>query len=277
MPMPSARMASRIVPLPDASTPIRTGATVPARPRRAERRTVRSQLGGAMITAGDLKLDALPLLGALMEPEVDDIVFLEGAVTAIEQRAATGIPATVTPDERGLGWMRLVDDLAGLYAPRPYIGMFRRTIRAAAETAATLPQADRRIAAMVIIDQTTATAESLSDFRDGVLAAESVAPTILHPRLIVGRLLRTALCYVDDERARVNAGYALRLTVEVLTKADEQSLSLDDLEILASAIDEAPADVDDLRALGEQLHRKDRKAFLSLLPADEHARHRRRR
>jgi hypothetical protein len=127
---------------------------------------------------------------------------------------------------------------------------------------------------MVIIDQTTATAESLADFREGVLAAKSLSNTILHPRLVVRRLLRTALPYVDDPKARVNVGYALQLTLDVLGQATEQSLSLDDLEILGQAIDEAPADLDALRALGQRLHKKDRKPFLSLLqPQDVRGKH----
>lgn len=221
-----------------------------------------------MITAADLKLDALPLLGALMEPDVDDVVFVEAAVTAVEQRVQTEISPVVTPDDRGLQWMRFIDELARLYERRPYIGIFRRVVRAAATHAAQLPTDDRRVAAMVIIDQTTATAESLSDFRDGIVAAEALSPNVLHPRLVVRRLLRTAFPYIDDPKARVNVVYALRLTLEILSQATEQSLSLDDLEILSSAVDEMPALRDELRALGGKLHKKDRKPFLSLLPLD---------
>jgi hypothetical protein len=229
-----------------------------------------------VITAADLKLDALPLLGALMEPEVDDVVFVEAAVAAIEQRVKTEISPVVTPDERGLAWMHFIDELARLYEPRPYIGIFRRVVREAAAHTADLPADDRRVAAMVIIDQTTATAESLSDFRDGVVAAESTSPNVLHPRLVVRRLLRTALPYVDDATARVNVVYALRLTLEILIQASEQSLSLDDLEILSTAVDEMPALHVELRALGEQLNKKDRKPFLALLPQDANERRRRR-
>ena len=219
-----------------------------------------------MITAGDLKLDSHSLLAALMEPDVDDVEFVEAAVAAIEQRVASNISPVVTPDDRGLEWMHLIDELARLHARRPYIGIFRQVVRSAASHASRLPAEDRRVAALVIIDQTTATAESLSDFRDGVQAAESVSPNILHPRLAVRRLLRTALPYVDDPKARVNVVYALRLTLEILSQATEQSLSLDDLEILSSAIDEMPKLHDELRALGETLHKKDRKSFLSLFP-----------
>jgi hypothetical protein len=199
----------------------------------------------------DLKLDALPLLSALMQPDVDDVVFVEAAATAVEQRAESQISPVVTPDERGLQWMHLIDELARLHERRPYVGIFRKVVRAAASQASELPSDDHRVAAIVIIDQTTATAESLSEFRDGMLAAESVSSNVLHPRLVVRRLLRTALPYVDDPKARVNVVYALRLTLEILSPATEQSLSLDDLEILSSAIDEMPALHDDLRALGE--------------------------
>jgi hypothetical protein len=219
-----------------------------------------------MIQAGDLRSDSLALLNALSEPEIDDVLFVEGVVDAIEHHVATNLPPVVTADERGLTWWHIVQSLAKLRARRAYVGDFRRIVRTAAQHAQELPPADRRVAAIVFIDQTTATAESLSEFREGVLAAQALAPNILHPRLVVRRVLRTALCYVEDEKARVNTGHALRLTVESLAQAQEQSLSLDDLEVLASAITNAPTDVESLRGLGGRLHKKDRKSFLSLFP-----------
>lgn len=230
-----------------------------------------------MTAAVDLKSGSLSLIGALTDPDVDDLVFVEAVVDAVEHRVVSETPAVVTADERGLTWWHLIEELAKLREKRVYIGAFRRVITKVTETAATLPATDHRVAAMVIIDQTTATAESLADFREGVLAARSIAPTILHPRLVVRRLLSTALCYVDDPQARVNAGYALRLTLEMLAQSDEQSLSLDDLETLSSAIDADLVDVNTLRTLGQQLHKKDRKPFLSLLPTvtDGRGRHKR--
>ena len=210
------------------------------------------------------------------EPHLSDAELMDEVLTAIEEPGSTTMFAGQAADEREHAWQLVIEDLVSVEAPRSYVGTFARAMRAAIEDAEPLPPRDRRVAAAVIIDRTIARAESVADYREGLRAAVSVSPNILHPKLVVDRVLGTALRYAGLEWARASIGYALRTTVEALGGASERSLTREHLELLQAAITEAPEDVEEFRLLADKMHKRDRKAFLNVLPPPPDAKRKRR-
>jgi hypothetical protein len=213
----------------------------------------------------DQQPEELSLPEALAHPEVREDVLRNAALAAIADSMAHGQTIATSGDERVEAWWYLVDDLAWLADRHSYVGEYTKILRQAVEHASALPPADLRVAAVVLVDRLTATAESQSAFREGIRAATTISPNILHPKLVVDRVLRTALKHSEDVKAKDNIRYALEVTLEALAGADEPSLSRADLETLQDAIGTRPKELYDLHELGERLHKKDRKAFLPLL------------
>jgi hypothetical protein len=215
--------------------------------------------------------------GLLAQSDGSEGSLVEVLLAAIEQTSVSGTSGRAAADERERIFLQIIEDLAVLDQRRTYVGVFGRAIRATAEHAAALSPADRRVAAAVIIDRTAATAESVSEFREGIHAAVSVAPNVVHPKLVVDRVLSTTLRHADESRGRENVGSALRVTLESLAESNEASLSQDDLDALRAAVEleESDEGLEELRELGARLHRRDRKHFAAIVAPPRERRRRR--
>jgi hypothetical protein len=168
-------------------------------------------------------------------------------------------------DDRVAAWVNVANELRRLERPLPYIGSFGAALRAAAAKAQALPPEHRLVAAVVIVHSTAMRATRIAEFRDGIDAAASLDPRVVHPTTVIPRVLRPAVS-AEGPRRDAAVSFAATVVLERIGDVDLRELPAEDLETLFEAATVVPAVAETLRALAQRLPRAERKQLLSMLP-----------
>jgi len=181
---------------------------------------------------------------------------------------------TVSPNAPSGHWVRLLEHYAATRGRRAYIGSFRVAIGRAAELSCEVPEAQRGIAALLLLDRATADATTEDELRHGVVKAMRVRPGTIVPETAIETIVRFALRHYRPDRP-ISVEFAVPVALDLMSQSAHDCFHPRDIWTLRAAVAVLTPDQRE-RALAhaQGLNREDRKVVEGLLRPSQPARSR---
>lgn len=226
---------------------------------------LRQSTDDLVITSEDPLGGAAHLVEVLNDLDWANDELLQALVEAV--RAHVSIAAMVsTEDHRTLRWSRILDEAISLERPTPYIGTFRKVTDEISRIAANLPDRDRTVASLLVLDRTAAVATNWTDFAQGVGAAMRTQPSAIVPATVVETVVRTCLPYVHAPPRPPAVAYGLPIAFDIIATSRTASLSVRDVWGLRAAVTQLePGERTALLQRASSLNREDRRVVEAVL------------
>lgn len=162
-------------------------------------------------------------------------------------------------------WVQLLDHFAETRGRRSYIGSFRVAIGQAAELCRQVPERERSIAALLLLDRATAEATTEDELRHGVAAAMRVWRGTIVPETAIETIVRIALRHHQPGR-ELPVELAVPVALDLMAQSTEPCFHPRDIWTLRAAVAVLTHEQRErVLARAQHLRREDRKIVEALI------------